>query len=188
MRYGLAVPGARLIPTTGMSRLRLLDRDEAPLPARGIYAADGSASALKRSLANAPDLLETLLPFLGQVFGEGSVDLVTKELVVLRVSQLNGCRYCLAAHRPIALDVGVHPEHVAAACDELPLTGLPERTRLLLSWVDAYVLDPGGIEDELVARLLDDLRADQLVELGLLIGATELLNKYCSAFEIPPTA
>ncbi|MGI8972866.1 MAG: carboxymuconolactone decarboxylase family protein [Gaiella sp.] len=168
-----------------MSRLRLLERNEAPLHARTLYADDGSASPLKRSLANAPDLLETLMPFLGQIFDEGAVDLATKELVVVRVSRLNACRYCLASHRPTALDVGVPEEQVAAVCDERPLAELPERERTIVEWVDAYVLDPGGISDELVASVLDQLRDDQLVELAVLIGATELLNRYCTAFEIP---
>lgn len=168
-----------------MSRLRLLERDEAPLPARWLYAADGAASALKRSLANAPDLLETLLPFLGQIYDAGAVDLATKELVVVRVSQLNGCRYCLASHRPIALDVGVPGEQLEAICDERPLETLPPRERVIVEWVDAYVLDPGGITDALVARVLDHVRDDQLIELAVAIGATELLNKYCTAFDIP---
>jgi len=168
-----------------MSRLRLLERDEAPLHARALYAADGAASPLKRSLANAPDLLETLMPFLGQIFDEGAVDLPTKELVVVRVSRLNGCRYCLASHRPIAVDVGVPEEQLGAVCDERPLGELPVRERTIVEWVDAYVLDPGGISDELVAGVLDHLRDDQLVELAILIGATALLNAYCTAFDIP---
>ncbi len=168
-----------------MSRLRLLEHDEAPLAARTIYAADGTASALKRSLANAPDILETLLPFLGQIFDEGAVDLTTKELVVVRVSRLNACAYCLASHRPIALESGLPEQHVAAICDEWPLDLLPDRERTIVEWVDAYVLDPGGISDELVARVLDHLRDDQLVELAVLIGATALLNHYCTAFDIP---
>ena len=168
-----------------MSRVRLLDRDEAPLHARSMYAGDGSASPLKRSLANAPDLLETLLPFLGQIFDEGAVDLATKELVVVRVSALNGCRYCLAAHRALALEAGVAPEQVAAVCDERPTADLPLRERTIVEWTDRYVCDPHGIDDELVARLLDHLRDDQLIELSILIGATQLLNQYCTAFQVP---
>lgn len=171
-----------------MSRLRLLERDEAPLPARAIYAADGSASPLKRSLANAPDLLETLLPFLGQIFDEGAVDLATKELVVVRVSQLNSCRYCLAAHCPLAIESGVGEGELAAVCDEAPLDALPQRERTIIEWADRYVLDPAGISDDLVARVLDYLRDDQMVELALLIGATQMLNHYCTAFDVPPKA
>jgi uncharacterized peroxidase-related enzyme len=169
-----------------LSRVRLLERDSAPLPSRGWYRPDGTASPLTRSLAVAPDVMETLMPFLGAIYGESSLDLATKELVILRVSQLNGCRYCLAAHRPAAIDAGVRAEQVEALCDERPLTELPERERAIVSWTDAVTLAPGQVTDELAARLLDYLREDQLVELTLVAGTTTMLNQYCTAFSIPP--
>jgi len=150
------------------------------------YRADGSASPLTRSLANAPDLLETLMPFLAQVMGESSVDLATKELVIIRVSQLGGCRYCLAAHRPIALGAGVPAEQVEAVCDAAPLDSLPARERAIVAWVDQVTLDAKGVTDELVARTLDWVRDDQLVELTVLAGTIAMLNRYCTAFDIPP--
>jgi AhpD family alkylhydroperoxidase len=169
-----------------MARVRMLELDEAPLTARHVYREDGTASPLTRSLANTPDLLETLMPFLGQVFAESSVDLATKELVVVRVSQLNGCRYCLAVHRPLALEAGVPEAQLAAVCNETPLDELPDRERALVEWVDRYVLDPAGMDDLLVAQVLDHVRDDQLIELAVLAGATGLLNHYCTAFAIPP--
>jgi AhpD family alkylhydroperoxidase len=169
-----------------MARVRLLERDDAPLTARHLYRDDGSASPLTRSLVNAPDVLETLMPFLAQVYSESSIDLATKELVIVRVSKLNECRYCLAAHRPVALHAGVPASMVGAVCDEAGLDELPDRERTLIEWVDRYVLDPGGIEDELVARVLDHFRDDQLIELALVAGVTQLLNHYCTAFAIPP--
>lgn len=169
-----------------MSRVRLLERDEAPLTALSLYRDDGSASPLTRSLVNAPDILETLMPFLSQIYAAGAVDLATKELVVVRVSQLNWCRYCLAAHRPLALEAGVSESQVAALCDEADLDVLPQRERTLVEWVDRYVLDPAGIDDELTARVLDHFRDDQLIEVALVAGATQLLNHYCTAFAIPP--
>jgi len=106
--------------------------------------------------------------------------------VILRVSQLNTCRYCLAAHRPAALAAGVSPESLAAVCDEAALDGLTERERVLVEWVDRYTVDPGGLDDELVARALDHFRDDELIELALVAGVTQLLNHYCTAFAIPP--
>ena len=169
-----------------MSRVRLLERDDAPLPVRALYREDGSASPLTRSLVNAPDVLETFMPFLSQIYAPGAVDLATKELVILRVSQVNACRYCLAAHRPIAVDAGLPERQVAAVCDEAGLDCLPERERTLVEWVDRFVLDPGGVDDELTARVLDHVRDDQLIELALVAGVTQLLNHYCTAFAIPP--
>jgi AhpD family alkylhydroperoxidase len=169
------------------SRLPLLDADHAPLHARSWYRADGSASPLTRSLATAPDVMETLLPFLGQILGESAVDLVTKELVIVRVSALSGCRYCLAAHRPAALQAGIEREHVDAVCGG-SLDALPERERAIVEWVDEVTLDAAAVTDDLVARLLDHVRQDQLVEITLLAGAVRMLNQYCTAFAIPPPA
>jgi AhpD family alkylhydroperoxidase len=154
--------------------------------ARLWYREDGSASALTRSLASAPDVMETLMPFLGAIMGESSLDLATKELVIVRVSQLNGCRYCLAAHRPAALDAGLPPQHVEALCDDAPLDALPARERAIVAWVDQVTLDARGATDELVARTLEHVRHDQLIELTLLVGTITMLNQYCTAFDIPP--
>jgi AhpD family alkylhydroperoxidase len=130
--------------------------------------------------------METLMPFLAEVMGESSIDLGTKELVIVRVSHLNGCRYCLAAHRPVALQAGMPEERIAALCGELSLDSLPPRERALVEWVDRVTLDAGGVTDELVARTLDWVREDQLVELTVLAGTITMLNQYCTAFDIPP--
>jgi AhpD family alkylhydroperoxidase len=156
--------------------------------ARLWYGEDGSASALTRSLATAPDVMETLMPFLGAIMGESSLDLATKELVIVRVSQLNGCNYCLAAHRPAALEAGLSPEQVEAICDAAPVDALPERERVIVAWVDQVTRDPRGATDELVAGTLEHVREDQLIELTVLAGTITLLNQYCTALDIPPPA
>lgn len=166
----------------------LLGRDDAPLLARGFYREDGSASPLTRSLASAPDLLETLMPFLSQIMGESAVDLPTKELVIVRVSQLNSCRYCLAAHRPIALDSGVPSAQLDAVSELAPLDALPPREGAIVAWVDQVTRDPAGVTDELVASTLDHVREDQLIELTILAGTTTMLNRYCTALDVPPPA
>jgi AhpD family alkylhydroperoxidase len=170
------------------SRLALLERDEAPILARTWYRSDGSASALTRSLSAAPDVMETLMPFLGAIMDRSSIDLATKELVIMRVSQLNNCRYCLAAHRGAALESGVPESHLAAVCDQAPGESLPDRERAIIAWVDQVVLDASDVTDELVERMRDHLRDDQLIELTLLAGATTMLNQYCTAFAVPPPA
>ena len=168
-----------------MSRVPLLEADQAPPLSRAWYRPDGTASPLTRSLATAPDVMETLMPFLGQIMGESAVDLATKELVTLRVSELSGCRYCLAAHRPLALEAGLSADQVEAVCGG-SLAALDERERAIVDWVDSVTLDPAGVNDELAARVLDHVRDDQLVELTLLAGAIRMLNQYCTAFDIPP--
>jgi uncharacterized peroxidase-related enzyme len=166
--------------------VRLLERESAPPLARRWYRADGSASPLTRSLAIAPDVMETLMPFLGAIYGASSLDLATKELVIVRVSSLNGCRYCLAAHTPAARDAGVPTEHLEGLRGERSPAELPERERAIVDWVDAVTLAPAEVTDELAARLLDFLREDQVVELTLVAGATTMINQYCTALAVPP--
>jgi AhpD family alkylhydroperoxidase len=156
--------------------------------ARLWYREDGSASALTRSLASAPDVMETLMPFLGAIMGPSSLDVATKELVIVRVSQVNGCRYCLAAHRPAALEAGLPRKQVDAICDAAPLDSLPDRERAIVTWVDQVTRDARGATDELVAGTLEHVRDDQLIELTVLAGTITLLNQYCTALDIPPPA
>ena len=42
------------------------------------------------------------------------------------------------------------------------------------------------VSDGLVAATLDHVRDDQLIELTVLAGTITMLNRYCTAFEIPP--
>ena len=46
-----------------------------------------------RILAYKPDILKTFLDFYQQVFREGKLPVLTKELAYLRTSILNGCAY-----------------------------------------------------------------------------------------------
>jgi AhpD family alkylhydroperoxidase len=132
--------------------------------------------------------METLMPFLGAIMGESSLDLATKELVIVRVSQLNRCRYCLTAHRPAAIEAGVPREHVEAICDGGPLDALSARERAIVAWVDQVTRAGSAVTDELVASTLEHVRHDQLIELSLLAGAITMLNLYCTALDIPPPA
>jgi len=40
-----------------------------------------------------PEMLEAALPFIARVYGETAIDLRTKEIAILRVSAVSGCRY-----------------------------------------------------------------------------------------------
>jgi alkylhydroperoxidase family enzyme len=66
------------------------------------------------------------------------------------------------------------------------LDELPERERAIVEWVDRVTTEPAAVDDGLLARVLDWVREDELVELTVLAGAIGMLNRYCIAFEIPP--
>ena len=126
------------------------------------------------------------MPFLGQIMDESSIDLATKELVIMRVSQLNGCAYCLAAHRPVALARGRVGGELAAvapaAIDRAAAAASARSSR----WVDQVTRDAGGVTTGWSPPRSTTVRDHQLIELTVLAGTITMLNQYCTAFQIPP--
>lgn len=165
-----------------MSRVELLDAADAPLGAGAYYAADGSASPIVRALAQVPELLEVTAPFVSRVFGPTSIDQRTKEVVILRVSARNGCRYCVETHTVAAWDAGLSIEETGALCGDGD--GLGDADRALVRWCDA-VTGPGPVPDDVADEMRNRLAEHEIVELTLLAAATEMLNRFCTALELP---
>ena len=61
------------------------------------------------------DFLESMLK-LSEAAGRG-LDPKTKELIIIAVSAVNGCTYCLDAHRSAALAAGVTDDEITAAIE-----------------------------------------------------------------------
>jgi AhpD family alkylhydroperoxidase len=167
-----------------MTRVELLTAEQAPLLARPYYGEDGAASPITRALAQVPELLDVALPFIARVFGPTAVDLATKELVVLRVSVRQGCRYCVETHTVAAWDAGLS----AAQTDELrrdrPRSST-DRERALVAYCDALCAAPQPVPDQVATRLREHFADHEVVELTLLAGATAMLNRFCTALELP---
>jgi AhpD family alkylhydroperoxidase len=168
------------------SRVELLEVEEAPLAARPFYPPGGPASPVVRALAQVPELLEVAAPFIARVFGPSSLDLRTKEIVVLRVSAANGCRYCVQTHTVAAWDAGLSVAETRGLCGEpLPMGA---REDALIGWCDAFSAAPQPVPHEVSGRLREVAAEHELVELALLAGATIMLNRFCTALELPTAA
>ncbi|MCU0309274.1 MAG: carboxymuconolactone decarboxylase family protein [Thermoleophilia bacterium] len=166
--------------------LPLVDRDQAPLAVRGLYPDDGDASNITKVMANAPDALAALAPFLGRVMGASTLDLATKEIVVLRVSALNRCAYCIPTHVRVARETGVPEAQVAVlATDAPPGEGFGAREALVVELCDRLVRDAASVDRALLDRLRVHLAEHEIMEVTLLAGAITLLNYVASAFDVP---
>jgi AhpD family alkylhydroperoxidase len=166
-----------------LSRIELIEAAQAPLLARPYYGEDGSASPLTRALAQVPELLEVTLAFVARVYGETSIDLRTKELAILRVSARSGCRYCIDTHTVAAWDVGMSAEETAGVCDTP--SGLSERESALVAWCDGLCAAPEPVPDAVSERVRRHFAEHEIVELTLVAGATLMLNRFCTALELP---
>jgi AhpD family alkylhydroperoxidase len=170
------------MPVTGV---RLVEAEQAPLLARHHYA-NGDPGPIVASLAHIPELLEVTMPFLDIALGPSAVDARTKELVILRTSAMLGCRYCTQTHTVVARKTGLSVEEVAALRGQAPLEAAftDPRERALLGWVEV-VAGPGPVPQAARREARAHLEDPELVELTLLVGATLLLNRFCTALELP---
>lgn len=167
-----------------MSRVPLVDAASAPLTARRYYQ-DGDPGPLVAALATVPELLDVALPFLSVVLGVSSLNARTKEIVIVRTSVLLRCDYCINSHSLVALDSGLTIAEVRGLRG-VSVSGLAdEREDALLAWVDAVAVGTGVIDDMVAARLESSFADHEVVELTLLIGATMMLNRFCTALELP---
>lgn len=166
----------------------LLARDHAPLTTRTFFRSDGSAGPLTASLAHVPEILQTLMPFIGAALGPSSIDVRTKEIVILRTSAIMQCRYCVQTHTVVASKVGFSREDLEALRGPVPAMLPDSREQLLLAWTEAVALGRGPIAAELTERFTAMFSDAELVELTALVGATMLLNRYATALELPTSA
>ena len=125
-----------------MPRLRLLDHESAdPRVAPTLKA---TPINIFKGMANNPDVMQGLLGLSGSLGKSASLTPREKEAVMLRVSERNGCDYCLAAHTAVAAKTGVSAEDALAFRRG---DGSNERETALLHFLEA-VLDKQGFVDD----------------------------------------
>jgi alkylhydroperoxidase family enzyme len=78
-------------------RVPRLDPDGVADPVREVFDAfvreRGKVPNLFRVAAHRPEIVSTLRAHMNAVMGPGTVDVLLKELVAVRVSQINTCEY-----------------------------------------------------------------------------------------------
>ncbi|HKA05298.1 MAG TPA: carboxymuconolactone decarboxylase family protein [Acidimicrobiales bacterium] len=168
-----------------MAVVELVEADQAPLLARRYYSS-GDAGPIVAALAQVPEVLDVAMPFLSVVLGPSSIPIRVKELVILRTSEVSRCRFCVDAHSAAALDLGLTGDEVRALRGDrgIDLVFTDPSERALLEWVDAVAGSRGALHS-CVDLLKCHVPDYQVVELTLLIGATMMLNRFCTALELP---
>jgi AhpD family alkylhydroperoxidase len=102
--------------TMAITKLYNKDGDEkAQKIQEGIEKKFGFVPEVFQAMGRNGDFLEALTS-LADAAGKG-LDGKTKELIAIAVSAVNGCDYCIEAHRALALKAGVTDEEITAAIE-----------------------------------------------------------------------
>jgi AhpD family alkylhydroperoxidase len=108
-------------------------------------------------------------------------------LVEIRVSQINGCGFCIDMHTKDARLAGETEQRIylLSAWREAPMYS--ERERAALAWAEAVTrLENGHVPDEVYRQAREHFDEQQLMKLTLQIVAINGWNRFCISFNATP--
>jgi uncharacterized peroxidase-related enzyme len=175
-------------------RVRPLTPEEATPEVRPIFETymkeRGNIPNMFRTAAVRPQHLKTMIAHFRTVMNEGSVPALLKELLWVRVSHLNQCRYCLNSHTLLAQRHGGSEALVEAMQDRgstAAVDALEPGWRAALTYADVLHRSGHDVTDELYSRLAGAWDPGQIVEITMVIGMAEYFNRFNNSLRIEPT-
>ncbi|MDN5680742.1 MAG: carboxymuconolactone decarboxylase family protein [Ewingella sp.] len=121
---------------------------------------------------------------------KGSLPKALIDLVYLRVSQINGCAFCIDMHSRDLLKSGLSVEklvlvpvwHEAGAV-------FTARERVALSWAESVTrVSETGVPDDEYAAAIAEFSEQELADLTYAIGLMNAFNRFGVAFRATPAA
>jgi AhpD family alkylhydroperoxidase len=108
-----------------------------------------------------------------------------RSLVTVRVSQLNGCRFCVDINSATLLKRGVPFEKIEVLNNWEKSDQFTEQERVVLEYAEAVTRQSDAIDEGLVERLKKYFDDDATVELTAVIAFQNLSSNFNRALEVP---
>jgi AhpD family alkylhydroperoxidase len=117
---------------------------------------------------------------LGAYVKNSTIERPLLELIVFRISQINGCAYCIDMHAKDARAIGETEQRLYAMSTWREMPFYTEREKAALTWAEAVNSHhvPREIFDEAKAQLSDE----ELIDLTLAVSNVSTWNKLNLAF------
>lgn len=115
------------------------------------------------------------------------LDAALLELMKVRVSQINGCAFCIDMHVTAARKLGVEEQrlHLLAVWREAP--GFNNAERAALDWAEALTRLPGGaVSEAAYQQACAHYTTAQIAELSLAVAEINAWNRLMMAARMPP--
>lgn len=136
------------------------------------------------TFAHHPELTRAYNTFNGHILFGTTLDLRTRELLVLRVAARRRADYEWAQHVVLAGDVGISDDEVLRVADGPDADGWSAHDAALLRAVDE-LLDDACIGDATWATLAEALDPQQLLDLIFTVGAYDALAMLMRSLGVP---
>lgn len=134
-----------------------------------------------------PSAMKTLGAAEERIAASG-LDPILIELVRLRVSQVNGCAYCIDTHSKAARDVGESERRLATLPVWRDTPFFSDRERAALDWAEALTrVTDDHVPDAVWQTVQPHFSAEELVDLTLLVNTANTWNRFAIAFRKQPS-
>ncbi|WP_316820331.1 carboxymuconolactone decarboxylase family protein [Pedobacter gandavensis] len=120
---------------------------------------------------------------IGAYLSKSSIEQELLHLIYFRVSQINGCAYCLDMHSKDLLAIGETAQRLFLldAWREAPM--FTDRERAALAWAEAVTkIRDGNVNDEVYAAVGAEFTEEELIDLTLAITTINSYNRINIAF------
>ena len=111
---------------------------------------------------------------------------ILRSLVIVRVSQLNGCAFCVDINSAAFARRSGSMEKVEALENWRHSDLFSEQEEIVLDYAEAMTRSDRRVSDELVARLRRFFDEDGIAELTGLIAFQNMSSKFNAALDVPP--
>lgn len=147
-------------------------QESAQLFARGLPIAE-----MLQAFAMNANVLQAFAGF-ESIYPGGKLERSLLEKVILRVSQLHECQFCVNSHLDMMRGLGLSTEVSSSGEGHTP------REALALELAEHMTRDSNRIPDELFERLRAAFTDPEIVELTFLVGFITMLNRFNNALQV----
>jgi AhpD family alkylhydroperoxidase len=114
------------------------------------------------------------------------IDPALRSLVIVRVSQINWCAFCVDLNSATAVERHVPEAKLEALSDFDNSPLFTERENAALAYADAITYSDRKVDDALMARLKAQFGDQAIIELTALIAFQNLSSKFNAALGVAP--
>jgi uncharacterized peroxidase-related enzyme len=160
-----------------MARISLIEPEQAAPEVKEIYEQKlkGKPGNAQKALAHRPEMFKNFLSFYASV--GRSLERQLYEMIHIRVSMINGCRYCLQHHLASSTRAGLTAEDWSAL-KRGNYSSFGEKEKAALNYAEKLTRSPHDIRETDFNELKRHFSDPEIVDLHLLTGVANLTNRF----------
>jgi AhpD family alkylhydroperoxidase len=134
----------------------------------------------------APDV-HAALTSLGKAVSASGLEPDLIELIKIRISQINGCAFCLQYHLTVARELNIASQKLDLLATWHDAGIFSRREMAALAWAEALTkLDSHAISDQLWATVREQFTEPEAIFLATAVGTINMWNRLGVGFRFSP--